>query len=135
MEFDYVVVGAGSAGCAVANRLSECGNYRVALIEAGPSDNSPWIHVPVGTIEQWVILNPIGVTKHNQTEESQIDPYPGQEEGLWVDLAQLTVFFTFGVSLEILTFGLNLVVMVGLGMKFCHISSVQKIGMVLMKLD
>ena len=48
MEFDYVVVGAGSAGCAVANRLSQCGNYRVALIEAGPSDNSPWIHVPVG---------------------------------------------------------------------------------------
>ena len=48
MEFDYVVVGAGSAGCAVANRLSQCGNYRIALIEAGPSDTSPWIHVPVG---------------------------------------------------------------------------------------
>jgi len=48
MEFDYIVVGAGSAGCAVANRLSQCGNFLVALIEAGPSDNSPWIHVPVG---------------------------------------------------------------------------------------
>ena len=48
MEFDYVVVGAGSAGCAVANRLSQCGNYRVALIEAGPADSNPWIHVPVG---------------------------------------------------------------------------------------
>ena len=35
MEFDYVVVGAGSAGCAVASRLSQCGNYRVALVEAG----------------------------------------------------------------------------------------------------
>ena len=48
MEFDYVVVGAGSAGCAVANRLSQCGNYRVALVEAGPADSNPWIHVPVG---------------------------------------------------------------------------------------
>ena len=48
MEFDYVVVGAGSAGCAVANRLSQCGKYIVALIEAGPKDNNPWIHVPVG---------------------------------------------------------------------------------------
>ena len=48
MEFDYVVVGAGSAGCAVANRLSQCGKYNVALIEAGPKDNNPWIHVPVG---------------------------------------------------------------------------------------
>ena len=39
MEFDYVVVGAGSAGCAVANRLSQCGNYLVALIVAEKSTN------------------------------------------------------------------------------------------------
>ncbi|MCP4821724.1 MAG: choline dehydrogenase [Shimia sp.] len=48
MEFDYVIVGAGSAGCAVANRLSECGRYSVALLEAGPKDTNPWIHIPVG---------------------------------------------------------------------------------------
>ena len=48
MRFDYVIVGAGSAGCALANRLSEDGRYRVALIEAGPRDTSPWIHIPVG---------------------------------------------------------------------------------------
>ena len=47
-KFDYVVIGAGSAGCAVANRLSACGRYKVALVEAGPRDWYPWIHVPVG---------------------------------------------------------------------------------------
>ena len=48
MEFDFVIVGAGSAGCALANRLSADGKHTVALIEAGPADRNPWIHIPVG---------------------------------------------------------------------------------------
>jgi len=46
--FDHIVVGAGSAGCAVAARLSEDPGTRVLLLEAGPADRNPWIHVPVG---------------------------------------------------------------------------------------
>ncbi len=47
-NFDYVIVGAGTAGCVLANRLSEDGSMRVLLLEAGPRDLHPLIHVPLG---------------------------------------------------------------------------------------
>jgi choline dehydrogenase len=48
LEFDYIVVGAGSAGCVLANRLTADGKYSVLLLEAGPQDTNPWIHIPLG---------------------------------------------------------------------------------------
>jgi len=47
-EFDYIVVGAGSAGCVLAARLTESGRHRVLLLEAGGRDWHPWLHIPIG---------------------------------------------------------------------------------------
>jgi choline dehydrogenase len=56
LTFDYVVVGAGTAGCLLANRLSADADQRVLLIEAGGRDNYHWIHIPVGYL--YCIGNP-----------------------------------------------------------------------------
>jgi choline dehydrogenase len=55
-EFDYIVVGAGTAGCIVANRLSADSRNRVLLLEAGGTDNWIWFHIPVGYL--FAIGNP-----------------------------------------------------------------------------
>ncbi len=47
-SFDYIIVGAGSAGCVLAERLTASGAHKVLLIEAGGADRNIWIHVPLG---------------------------------------------------------------------------------------
>tara|TARA_Y100000590_G_scaffold469208_2_gene655524 strand:- start:1931 stop:3538 length:1608 start_codon:yes stop_codon:yes gene_type:complete len=47
-KYDFVIIGAGSAGCTLAARLSQNGKYNICLLEAGPKDTNPWIHIPIG---------------------------------------------------------------------------------------
>ena len=50
-RFDYVIVGAGAAGCLLAHRLAADGRTTVCVLEAGPPDRNPWIHIPAGFIK------------------------------------------------------------------------------------
>ncbi len=65
--FDYIVLGAGSAGCAVASRLSEQSSNRVLLLEAGPKDRNVWIHIPIGYYRN--ILSPLSWGYETEPDE------------------------------------------------------------------
>jgi choline dehydrogenase-like flavoprotein len=70
-SFDYIVTGAGSAGCVVAARLSESGKYRVLLLEAGGEDRNFWIHVPMGFSQ--VYANPRVNWMYESEPEAQLN--------------------------------------------------------------
>jgi choline dehydrogenase len=69
--YDFVIVGGGSAGCVLANRLSASGRHRVLLLEAGPDDASPWVHIPLGYGR--LFTDP----KHNWLYEHEPEPSSG----------------------------------------------------------
>ncbi|MDB5582967.1 MAG: choline dehydrogenase [Bradyrhizobium sp.] len=71
-RYDYIVVGAGSSGCVVANRLSADPTVRVALVEAGGKDDWHWIHVPAGT------LHVVGSPRTDWNYMGEIEPELGR---------------------------------------------------------
>ena len=68
-HYDYIIVGAGSAGCVLANRLSANPKNSVLLLEAGGKDSSPLIHIPAATAKIW--NNP----KYNWSYRSEPEPH------------------------------------------------------------
>lgn len=75
--FDYIVIGAGSAGAALAARLSESGEHRVLLLEAGGRDSNPWIHIPLGVGK--LLTNP----KYTWTFETEPQPQLNGNRVYW----------------------------------------------------
>jgi len=75
--YDYIIVGAGSAGCVLANRLSASGQQRVLLLEAGGADRSPWIKVPIGYGRTF------NDPRFNWMYEAQADPALNNRRAFW----------------------------------------------------
>jgi choline dehydrogenase len=76
-EFDFIIVGAGSAGCVLANRLTADGKHSVLLLEAGGKDSSPMIHIPIGYAT--TLKDP----KVNWLYETEVDPTSGNRPHVW----------------------------------------------------
>jgi choline dehydrogenase len=76
-EFDYIIVGAGSAGCVLANRLTTDGKSTVLLLEAGGKDTNLMIHIPVG------FASTLKDPKVNWLYETEVDPTSGNRPHVW----------------------------------------------------
>jgi choline dehydrogenase len=76
-EYDYIIVGAGAAGCVLANRLTADPGTRVLLLEAGGSDRSPWIQVPIGYGRTF------NDPRYNWMYQAQPDPGLNNRTGFW----------------------------------------------------
>ena len=84
-KFDFIIIGAGSAGCVLANKLSKSGKHKVLLLEAGQSDNRFWIKVPIGYGKVFYDQGSIGNTQPRPNPISITAASIGQGAKCWAD--------------------------------------------------
>ena len=121
-EFDYIVVGAGSAGCVMANRLSADPRNRVLVLEAGGRDNWIWFHIPVGYL--FAIGNPRSDWMFRTEEEAGLNgrslAYPrGKVIG---GCSAINAMISCAASPQITTTGASSVFPAGAGTMCCRCS-------------
>src|SRR5258708_3097525 len=121
-EFDYVIVGAGSAGCVLANRLTADGKNSVLLLEAGPKDSHVWIHIPLGYARLFKEKPSTGCTRPNPSRDLTGGRCSSPAARCWADRVRSTACFMSVASTRITIAGASLATRAGVLMTSCRIS-------------
>ena len=120
---DYIIVGAGSAGCVLANRLSEDPRVTVCLLEAGKRDTNMWIHLPVGYVKTMTMASVNWLFDTEPDPKTGNRPIPVPRAACWVAQARSTVWSTSVDRARFTTIGRRWVTVAGRMRMYCRISA------------
>jgi choline dehydrogenase-like flavoprotein len=121
--FDYVIIGAGSAGSVLANRLSEDSATRVCVLEAGPKDWHPYIHLPAGFIKTFHMKSINWAYQQEPGRGPVAAASTRRAARRWADHRPSTAISIIAASTRISTPGRSSAIAVGAIRTYCRISS------------